>query len=509
MKNKVQLITYANRFGGSTLKDLNELLLGRLASVFGGVHILPFFLPVDGADAGFDPIDHTVVDPSVGDWSDIAAIARHCEVLADVIVNHMSTDSPQFRDFSKLGDASIYRSLFVSPSDIFPDGPTDAEIAAIYRPRPGAPFTTVRLETGEERTLWTTFTPTQVDINVDDPQAVAYHDRVLRELHRSGVAAIRLDAVGYAIKRAGTSCFMLPETFAFIDTFSQRARRLGMEVLVEIHCYYRQQIEIAERVDRVYDFALPPLVLHAFAFKTPRHLLEWTRIRPQNAVTVLDTHDGIGTHDIGPDSENREARPGLIPAAELIELVELIHRRTNGESRRATGTAASNLDIYQVNSTFFDAMGRDEEQYLMARAIQFFLPGIPQVYYVGLVAGQNDMSLLARTGVGRDINRHYYSKEEVLNELEKPVVRRLLDLIRLRNDHAAFDGTFTCDLATSSTLRLKWSNGPDSAELKIDFAGIRGELRYSAGSDVRTIFFGPRSGAGKPARPGSQQETRQ
>jgi sucrose phosphorylase len=490
MKNKVQLITYANRFGGNTLADLNDLLTGPLKGVFGGVHILPFFLPIDGADAGFDPVDHTVVDPKIGDWADIKAIGRQCEVMADVIVNHISTDSPQFRDYSKHGNASAFRGMFITRDDVFPNGPTEAELAAIYRPRPGPPFSKIRLENGDERVLWTTFTPQQVDINVDDPQSVAYHDTVLREFHNSGVAAIRLDAVGYAIKKAGTSCFMLAETFAFIDRFSQRARNVGLEVLVEVHCYYRQQIEIAKQVDRVYDFALPPLVLHAFAFKTAHYLWEWMQIRPHNAVTVLDTHDGIGIHDIGPDVENRDGRPGLIPDEDLDRLVELIHERTHGQSRQATGAAASNLDLYQVNSTFFDAMGRDEDRYLLARAIQFFLPGIPQVYYVGLLAGRNDMELLSHTGVGRDINRHYYAQDEVLRELSRPIVRRLVNLIQLRNDHPAFDGEFACERPSDDVILFRWSKGPDLAELSVDFATGRGELRHTTDPKMMTLRFG-------------------
>ena len=494
MKNKVQLITYANRFGGNTLADLNDLLVGPLKGVFGGVHILPFFLPIDRADAGFDPVDHTVVDPKVGDWADIKAIARHCDVMADVIVNHMSTDSPQFLDYSKRGDASAYRGMFIARDDVFPNGPTEAELATIYRPRPGAPFTKIRFETGDERVMWTTFTPQQVDINVDDPQSVAYHDTVLRQFHDSGVVAIRLDAVGYAIKKAGTSCFMLPETFAFIDRFSWRARHFGLEVLVEVHCYYRQQIEIAKQVDRVYDFALPPLVLHAFAFKTARYLWEWMQIRPHNAVTVLDTHDGIGIHDVGPDVENREGRPGLIPAEDLDRLVELIHQRTHGESRQATGAAASNLDLYQVNSTFFDAMGCDNDQYLLARAIQFFLPGIPQVYYVGLLAGSNDMELLSHTGVGRDINRHYFTRDEILRELSRPVVRRILNLIRLRNEHPAFDGEFTCEKTSNDALLFKWTRDHDVAELVVDFATGRGEVRHTTDPKMVTLRFGTDDG---------------
>jgi sucrose phosphorylase len=480
MKNAVQLITYADRLGGGSLNDLRALLAGPLAGVFGAVHILPFYFPIDGADAGFDPIDHTRVDPRLGDWADIAALAGDLGVMADVIVNHMSSDSPQFEDFSKHGSESKFDGLFLTQDAVFPNGITEAEQAAIYRPRPGPPFTRVALANGERRTLWTTFTPQQLDIDVRHPQGRAYLEAILRTLAGSGVSLIRLDAVGYAIKTAGTSCFMTPETFAFIDEFAALARTLGLEVLVEVHSHHRKQIEIAQRVDWVYDFALPPLVLHALFFKTARHLKAWIAMRPVNALTVLDTHDGIGIIDIGADASDRTARPGLVPPAELDQLVEIIHANSRGQSREATGAAASNLDLYQVNCSFFDAVGRDEQAYLLARAIQFFLPGVPQVYYVGLLAGENDMALLQRTRVGRDINRHHYSADEVALALRRPVVRRLIELIRVRNTHPAFGGAFTLEAGNDDQrLAMRWVAGAHEARLAVDLETLVYETHFS------------------------------
>ncbi len=473
MKNQVQLITYVDRFGGGGLAELQALLTGPLAGVFGGVHLLPFFDPIDGADAGFDPIDHTQVDSRLGNWQDVAALARHVDVMSDVIVNHMSSKSAQFQDFAANGGASAYSGLFLTMDSVFPHGATERDLLAIYRPRPGAPFTFVTLANGERRILWTTFTSQQVDIDVLHPQGQAYLDAILRTLAASGVRMIRLDAVGYAIKKPGESCFMMPETFAFIDRFAASARGLGLEVLVEVHSHYRKQIEIAQRVDWVYDFALPPLLLHALFFGSAVPLKAWALQRPANAITVLDTHDGIGIIDIGADANDRVGRPGLVPPAELDRMVEMIHENSGGQSREATGAAASNLDLYQVNCTFYDALGRDDWAYLTARAIQFFLPGVPQVYYVGLLAGQNDMDLLKRSGVGRDINRHHYSRAEIAADLQKPVVQQLLRLIRLRNTQPAFGGQFSVGDSADGSLVLGWLQGPDAARLSVDFAARR------------------------------------
>jgi sucrose phosphorylase len=262
---------------------------------------------------------------------------------------------------------------------------------------------------------------------------------------------------------------MIPETFAFIEDLAQQAGTLGIEVLVEIHSYFRRQIEIARQVDRVYDFALPPLVLHAIFNRTARYLKQWLAISPRNAITVLDTHDGIGVIDIGADSANSQDGHGLIPPEELDALVETIHVNSDGQSRQATGAAASNLDLYQVNCTFYDALGRNDQDYLLARAIQFFSPGVPQVYYVGLFAGNNDMVLLAKSGVGRDINRHFYSLEEIDQALQRPVVQSLFELIRFRNRHPAFDGTFRLLDTGESEIVLRWDNKVDWAMLKVNF----------------------------------------
>ncbi|MBA4215734.1 MAG: sucrose phosphorylase [Roseateles sp.] len=497
MKNQVQLITYADRLGGRRdghdLVRLKALLCNTgspLAGVFGGVHLLPFFHAIDGADAGFDPIDHTQVDPRLGQWSDVKALTEGLDVMGDVIVNHMSSSSPQFLDYAENGEASAYAGLFLTLDAVFPGGATEQDLLAIYRPRPGLPLTYATLKHGERRILWTTFTPAQIDIAVHHPQGRAYLTSILRTFADNGIRMVRLDAVGYAIKKAGTSCFMMPETFDFIGEFANEARALGIEVLVEIHAYHQRQIEIASRVDWVYDFALPPLVLHAFAFKTAAALKRWITIRPTNALTVLDTHDGIGIIDIGADAGDRAAHPGLVPPEELDALVERIHTASQGESRRATGAAASNLDLYQVNCTFFDAMGRDETAYLLARAIQFFLPGVPQVYYVGLLAGQNDMDLLERTQVGRDINRHFYDDAEIARQCERAVVRRLLDLIRLRNRHPAFGGEFSLGTGDDAVLQLRWTQREAWASLRVNFATLEHALSFSSdGGSVEHFAF--------------------
>ena len=470
MKNNVQLITYADRLGGGDIKTLHRLLKGPLAGLFGGVHILPFYYPIHGADAGFDPIDHTKIDPCLGGWADIKELGQDVDLMADLIVNHVYSSSLQFLDYSEKGDRSIYKDLFLTMASIFPNGATEDDLLTIYRPRPGLPFSYATLKNNQKRLLWTTFSKQQIDINVSNSQGKAYLQSVLQTLHNNDIRMVRLDAVGYAIKKPGSTCFMIPETFAFIKYLTRQAANLDIEVLVEIHSHFLRQIEIAHQVDRVYDFALPPLVLHAIFNQTGRYLKQWLEISPRNAITVLDTHDGIGMIDIAADGSDHQDRPGIIPSEELGALVEKIHSNSNGQSRLATGAAASNLDLYQVNCTFYDALGRNDRDYLLARAIQFFAPGVPQVYYMGLLAGENDMNLLAKSGVGRDINRHFYTPDEVDRAIKRPVVQSLFELIRFRNRHPAFNGSFSMPETRDSRVTLRWDNGGAWAMLEVDFA---------------------------------------
>ncbi len=480
MKNQVQLVAYVDRFSGGGFRELQSLLSeGPLAGLFGGVHLLPFFYPIDGADAGFDPIDHTQVDDRLGSWDDVRALAERTDLMADLIVNHISSRSPQFDDFRKRGDASSYAFMFLTYGRVFPNGAAEAELLKIYRPRPGLPFTKVRLDDGTERLLWTTFTSEQVDIDVRSPQGRRYLDQILNQFQEAGIRSIRLDAAGYAIKKRGTSCFMIPETFEFISELTSGAHALGIEALVEIHSHYLDQIEIARKVDWVYDFALPPLVLHTLYTRNSCHLKRWLEMSPRNAITVLDTHDGIGVIDVGPDRRCPDGAPGLLTPAEIDSLVETIHERSNGASRQATGAAASNLDLYQVNCTFYDALGRRDDDYLMARAIQFFAPGVPQVYYVGLLAGTNDVDLLRRTGVGRDVNRHHYTQAELHERLKAPVVRSLLDLIRFRNAHPAFSGAFQVHDSDHGSLVMEWRKGADWARLDVHLTAHRTVISHS------------------------------
>jgi len=470
----VQLLCYADRLGGD-LSGLRAILDGPLSD-FGGVHLLPFFVPFDGADAGFDPVDHGTVDPRLGGWDDIRAIAGRREVTADLIVNHVSSSSAEFADWLARGEASEFDGMFLTFDRVFPHGGTEGDITGFYRPRPGLPFTPYEGLDGSRHLVWTTFMPSQVDLDVRHPAAQGYLRRILRTLAQAGVGVVRLDAVGYAIKTPGSDSFMTEETLGFVREITAMAHEEGLRVLVEVHAHYTQQLAIAPLVDLVYDFALPPLLLHSLGTGTAGKLAEWLEVRPRNAIVVLDTHDGIGVIDAGPSGQ----RPGLISQEQMADVFARAERATGGHSAIASVVPAWAQLPHQINATFFSVLGGDLDAYLLARAVQLWVPGEPQLYYVGLLGGLDDVGLFERTGNGRDVNRHVYTPAELAAALESTVTRAQLGLVRLRSSHPAFAGEFGYRVMAEDRIELSWTNGEARARLAVVFHPEHPSFRIEA-----------------------------
>ncbi len=453
------ILVYAERVGGN-LGEIEKLLAGPLAD-FNGVHVLPFFHPYDGDDAGFDPIDHTIVDPRLGNWADFKRISQTHELTADLIVNHASYLSPEFIDWQAKGDASEFAGMFLTMDVVFPNGATEEGITSFYRPRPGLPFTAYEVD-GKRRLVWTTFMPSQVDIDIKHPAGQSYLVRILEALKSGGVKVVRLDAVGYAVKTPGTDSFMTAETLEFVKEIGELIHSYDMRVLVEVHAHYTQQLEIAPLVDLIYDFQTAPLLLHSFFTGTVDRLDNWFKIRPHNCLNVLDTHDGYGVIDGGPIN----GRPGLITQDEMAFIFERAAENTGGHSQIASVVPQWFNLPHQINATLPNILANDTA-YVASRAVQFFLPGEPQVYYVGLFNGMDDQQLFARTGQGRDVNRHNYTPAEIAQALQQPVTQAIVALARIRNQ-SAFNGEFTWLVTGPSAITLAWQNGGDSATLEVN-----------------------------------------
>lgn len=237
------------------------------------------------------------------------------------------------------------------------------------------------------------------------------------------------------------------------------------------------QEKIAKEDYYVYDFALPMLLINALYYGQTQYLKHWFEICPRKQFTTLDTHDGIGVVDV----------KDLLPDEEIGRTKEDIFKFGANVKKIYNTAAYNNLDIYQVNCSYYSALGDEDDAYLLARAVQFFAPGIPQVYYVGLLAGKNDLKLLEETKVGRNINRHYYTKEEIDAEVKRPVVAELLRMMEFRNAHPAFDGTFELETCDDDKLVIVRRNGDAWAKLSTDFKAKKFEITYTEDGEVHTF----------------------
>ena len=204
---------------------------------------------------------------------------------------------------------------------------------------------------------------------------------------------------------------------------------------------------------------LPGLLLDAFYAGRADRLAAHLAGSPVRQFTTLDCHDGIPVH---PDLDD------LLEAAAVSNLAERVVERGGNVTRLLSPGDQSELDVHQLNCTYYSALGGDDDRYLAARAIQLFARGVPQVYYVGLLAGSNDQAAVERTGEGRAVNRHDYTTEEVRDAVERPVVGRLTELIRLRNSHPAFDGSLHVERQRGSELHMQWRHQDASCSLHVD-----------------------------------------
>ena len=455
--NRIMLITYPDSLGRN-LRELRYILHEHLCGVVGGLHILPFY--PSSADRGFAPIDYRMVDARFGTYEDILELGAEYDLMVDFMINHLSRQSPQFEDFLARKDGSLYRDMFIRYRDFWPNGePTPEDLNRIYRRKPRPPYVEVTFADGSTEKIWCTFSHEQIDLNVNAPVTWDFIRDTLTFLAQKNTAIIRLDAFAYATKKAGTNCFFVePEVWELLEFARSILAPYNVEILPEIHEHYTIQLRLAEKGYWVYDFALPMLLLYSLYSGSNKRLLHWLQICPRRQFTTLDTHDGIGVVDVY----------DLLTPGEIDQTKEYLFSRGANVKPIYNTAAYNNLDIYQLNCTYYSALGNDDAAYLLARAIQFFAPGIPQVYYVGLLAGENDVELLERTKEGRNINRHYYSLAEVEEQMQRPVVQRLFQLMRFRNSYQAFDGSFTAEPLGATGLRLTWLQGEYEAVLECD-----------------------------------------
>ena len=485
MRNQVQLITYPDSLGGD-LKSIDTLLAKHFSGIFGGVHILPPF-PSSG-DRGFAPQTYFKIEPAFGTWEDIRSIGRRHEVMLDVMVNHVSRRSTYFQDFQKRGRQSPYADMFMTLEKIWPDGqPIDEDVAKVFLRRPIHPFQDITVEeTGAVERVWATFGTRdwseQIDLDVNSPMTQQFFREVMTHMRDQGVSALRLDAIAFVTKKPGTNCFFVePEIYGFLERIEAQADEVGLELLPELHAPFDVQMKLSRRGEWVYNFVLPLLTLHALLKGTAGRLKEHLRQSPLKQITMLDCHDGI---PVQPDLN------GILEIDEAQDVVRSCLER--GANLNIVVSEAHRLrpdfEAHQINITYYSALGANDDAMIAARAMQFFAPGVPQVYYVGLLCGENAPEEIERTEERRAINRRNYTVDEVEAALQKPVARRLIELMRFRSTCAAFNGEFSVLDSDDSHLRMAWQNGAERAELDVDLRAPRAVITVQDASGERREY---------------------
>jgi len=335
----------------------------------------------------------------------------------------------------------------------------------------------------------------QMDLNANSEKVWEFYDETLRKLRDFGARIIRLDAFAYLHKVPGEANFFnRPGTWEYLERLRGIAEKYKLIIFPEVHAEYGRGIheEVASKDYPIYDFFFPGLVIDALDRGTSEHLLKWIgEITAENIQTInmLGCHDGIPVLDLrGSDIEGQPFK-GLLADEQIDAVMQRIIDR-GGRVKNLFGPDGKKIAYYQVNATFFSALGEDERKLRLARAVQMFMPGIPQVWYLDLFAGKNNYAAadLGGTGGHKEINRTNLSLAEIDESLDRPIVRDQLQLMRLRNSSPAFDGVLEVGEGPASQLELTWRNGSDHATLKADLAVGSFQISHRAGDDDEALW---------------------
>lgn len=315
----------------------------------------------------------------------------------------------------------------------------------------------------------------QMDLNAQSDAVWEFYDETFSKLSQYGAAMIRLDAFAYLHKQPGmVNFFNKPGTWEYLDRLKQLAKKYDLMLLPEIHSVYGGGLheEVAAEGFTIYDFFLPGLLIDALDRGTHKHLLNWlSEITEKQIKTVnmLGCHDGIPVLDLKGGDNKGHSIPGLLSDDQIDNIIANILDR-GGRVKNLYGPDGKKISYYQVNATFFSALGEDEKKLLLARAIQLFMPGIPQVWYLDLFAGKNNYAEADKSSTGghKEINRTTLTISDIEQGLKRTIVQNQLQLMRLRNTSPAFKGELEIPDCTDRQLHLTWTNGQCSVTLKAD-----------------------------------------
>ena len=432
------LITYADTLSnpeeGSPLNALEAFSKKHFKGAIRTIHLLPFY--PWSSDDGFSVIDYRKVAEENGTWQDVEKLGKEFDLMFDLVLNHCSSKSSWFKDFIAGIEPARHYFLSMDP---------EVDYSKVVRPRTSPLLTTTRTRDGDAH-IWTTFSADQVDLNWQNPDVLFEFLDILFLYISKGMRIARLDAVAFAWKTLGTNCIHLPETHEIVKLFRDILEIVAPRtiLLTETNVPHDENVSYfgqGDEAQMVYQFSLPPLLMHGLATGHARYLTKWAieLAPPPEGCTFINftaSHDGIGVRPI----------EGLLPEKEKMKLIK--HVEDAGGKINWRNMPDGTKQPYELNITYFSALADKNRpdlgvaRFLCSQALMLSLRGIPGIYFHSLVATENDLKGVGTTGINRRINRHKYELDELNQHLgegtAKTVFERYLKMLRRRSNHPAF-----------------------------------------------------------------------
>ena len=571
ISNGVMLNVYPDSIGEKFSDSIAMLKMPDFKDVFSFIYVLPTFFNSD-LDRGFSIIDYDI-NKDLVDIKDLKDLNElQIKLKFDIVLNHLSVASPQFKDMLQYGNASKFKDFFINWNEFWEgngvkneDGiviPKPEFLNKLFMRKSGLPILKVRFPDGTEQPYWNTFyqqvtynqiavadlknikglteeqstfivnaintaitnnqdfttinfedcTPFkseilhiieqkrsylgQMDVNAASPLVWEFYEETLKKLSGYGCTILRLDAFAYLHKQVGESNFFnKPGTWEYLERIKKIAQQNNLMLLPEIHAEYGLHLhdEVANEGYYIYDFFLPGLTIHTIENQTSMALISWAKeiiAKGYKTVNMLGCHDGIPVLDLKDKEVNGVYNKGLLEDAEIEKIMTTIMER-GGRVKNLYDPSGNKISYYQINATFFSALGEDEEKLLLARAIQMFMPGIPQVWYLDIFAGKNNYEAADNGGSAghKEINRTTLTMHDIEQGLKMRVVKNQLDIFRLRNTSNAFSGQIEINDTVDSIIDIKWVNGSTIAHLKANLQTYGFTIDHSENSITSTMNF--------------------
>lgn len=437
------LITYGDMVQPKTgepvskLSKLHQFLEGNVKGLLSTVHILPFF--PSSSDDGFSVVDYRRVDERLGGWDDIKELSKDFRLMGDLVMNHTSRYSEWFKKY--LQNKEPYKDYFIEID------PTE-DLSMVTRPRSSPLLTPVHTKDGE-KFVWCTFSDDQVDVNFSNLDVLFEYIDIFFYYVSRGLSVIRLDAVAFIWKEMGTDCIHLKETHEIVKLIRTLVDEYAphVTIITETNVPHKENISYfgdGDETHMVYQFSLPPLLVHAITTENAAYLNEWADsldVLPKHCTyfNFTASHDGIGVRPL----------QGLIPDSEFENLIEGMKKKGGFISEKKNRDGS--LSPYEINITYFDAFAGEngsqslqEKRYLCSQIISMSLKGVPGIYFHNLTASRNNVKGVSVTGRYRTINRKKWFYEELTEALSDPdttthrIFHSMKAIIKKRNNHPAF-----------------------------------------------------------------------